>query len=419
MSGVYAQDGVDFKKERTVVAVFTKLCNTTRGFTKDLEEYGIYAPDKIGYFSDGVEIDPAKLKEKTGDRRIGLVYGMDGAGTKPRAYLAYLKSERSKNSEFAETSKICVGIDTIAMVANDLICGGARPMHILDYIAWEDPDIKVAQDLAAGFYEGARQAGATFIGGENASLSEMIRGHDVCASASGVVLNLRYMKDPKTGEGNPLTGERIEIGDAIIGIGSSGVHCNGISTLRKKLVLLPDFGWKGAYLIDEVVPELGKTALEEILTPTIIYKEPVLDGVLGDDQFDVKAIVNVTGEGVYNLMRALSEKKGAGALLDLTKEEKLRPQPVFRLVQKHGEISDREMWEVYNMGIGMQMIVPRDQAEAVVERLEEFTVGDVPIRASVVGGIVEDGEHRVHLKTPEFEDVYKPPEFEDVYKPAS
>ncbi len=404
--GVYAQDGVNFAKEHDVVGVFKALYRATKGFTADLERYGIKPPDDIGYFSDAIVINTAKLADAMGGKEIALVFGMDGAGTKPRAHLAYLKSTRSKKqadeqSEIAGVaglSRACVGICTVAMVANDIICGGARPAYILDYVAWQDPDVEVAKDIAAGLYDGARQAGATIVGGENASLSEMINGYDCCATATGLVLNPKYLE-------NPLTGETIEVGDVIIGIGSSGVHCNGISTARKKLINLPEFGWKGRYQLDEVIPELGKTAAEEILTPTIIYKEPVLDGIMGDDQFTIKAVVNITGEGINNLRRALS-KKGIGAKIDLSKEEKLRPQPVFNLIQREGQISDREMWEVYNQGIGMEMVAPRDQAQAIVDKLETYSVGEFPIRASVIGKIVDDDQQRILLKTDKFADVY-------------
>lgn len=228
----------------------------------------------------------------------------------------------------------------------------------------------------------------------------MINGYDICASGSGLLLLPRYLD-------NPLTGEGIEVGDVIIGIGGSGVHCNGISTARKKLLKVPEFGWSGKFEPDENVPVLGRTAAEEILTPTIIYKEPVLDGVLSDNQFTVKALVNVTGEGIYNFQRALNGKKEpVGAVIDVSKEEKLRPQPVFGLIQELGRISDREMWEVYNNGIGMKMVVPEDQANAVIDRLEQYHVGDFPIMASKIGKIIDDPERKIYLKTDKFEDVF-------------
>jgi len=406
---VYAQDGVDFGKEHDVVAVFKALYKATKPFTADLERYGFSAPDDIGYFSDGITIDTARLCEVMEGKKIALVFGMDGPGTKPRVHLTYLQIKRSREevaakeevAELANLSRSCVGICEVAMVANDIICGGARPAYALDYVAWHDPNVEIARDIASGLYIGAKQAGMTIVGGENASLSEMINGYDSCIAGIGFILNPKHLE-------NPLTGEKIEVGDVIIGIGSSGVHCNGISTARKKLIWSPIINWMGRYYVDEVVPELGKTTAEEILTPTIIYREPVLDGVLGDDEFTVRAVVNITGEGIHNLKRALKGKKdiGVGARIDLTKEEKLRPQPVFDLVQREGNISDREMWEDYNMGIGMQMIVPRDQAEIVVDRLERYQVGDQQIRASMIGEIVEDNQQRIYLKTDKFEDVY-------------
>jgi phosphoribosylformylglycinamidine cyclo-ligase len=399
---VYAQDGVDFSKEHEVVDVFKALFEATKPFTADLETYGIYPPEDIGYFSDAVVVDTEKLYRAMEGKKIAMVFGMDGAGTKPRAHLAYVSTGRDMDAEIdiasvSGLSRASVGIDTIAMVANDLICGGARPAFILDYVAWQEPKVEIARDLAIGLYEGAKQSGATIVGGENASLSEMLNGYDICASATGFVLNPKYIE-------NPLTGKAIAVGDSIIGIGSSGIHCNGISIARKKLINFPNFGWRGKYRLDEVVPELGKTAAEEILTPTIIYKRPVLDGVLADGQFDVKAIVNITGEGIHNLRRALPPD--TSALIDLAREEKLRPQPVFDLIQREGEIPDREMWEDFNNGIGMIMVVPRSQEEYAIGRLEEFSVGGKPIRASRIGSIVEQGDRRIFLKTDRFDDVY-------------
>ncbi len=402
---VYSQDGVDFSKEHDVVDVFKALYRATKEFTADLVRYGFSQPDDIGYFSDGIRINTAKLAEAMGGGDIALVYGMDGAGTKPRAHEAYrnvmkkVKSEEGKREveDAADFPRICTGIDTVAMVVNDLICGGARPMHLLDYVAWQELDVEVAREMAAGLYQGAKVSGATVVGGENASLSEMINGYDICACGSGLILITKYLD-------SPLTGDAIRPGDAIIGIGGSGVHCNGISTARKKLLNVPEFGWNGRYRPDENVPEFGKTAAEEILTPTIIYKEPVLDGVLSDTQFDVKAIVNITGEGINNLKRALM--KPVGAEIDLSREEKLRPQPVFDVIQREGKITDREMWDVYNNGIGMMMVVPMDQADAVVNRLEEYKVWHFPIQASRIGKIIEDPERRVYLKTDKFEDIF-------------
>lgn len=403
---IYAQDGVDFQREHEVVDVFRRLYELTKPFTKDLEEWGIYPPEDIGYFSDAVVIDTGELADKTGRGKIAIAYGMDGAGTKPMAHRVYRRMmegkgivEKSEIAKAVDVPRVCVGIDTIAMVANDLVAGGARPAHILDYVAWEETDVEIARDLAHGLLIGAKLAGATVVGGENASLREMIRGYDICASGAGFILNPYYID-------NPLSGELMEEGDAIVGICSSGVHCNGISTLRRRLIRFPDFGWEGGYNPEEIVPELGRTAVEEILTPTLIYKGPVLDGVLQDRQFTVKAVVNVTGEGIHNLKRPLSKTRDLGARINLIGEEKLRPQPIFGLVQKHGGIPDREMWEMYNMNIGNILVLPREQTDAVIDRLEEYKVGGVPILASVIGDIIEDDNHSVFLETKGFKDVY-------------
>lgn len=399
MSNVYADlGGVDFGKERDVVSVYKALCRATRGNVSDLEAYGFGVPEDVGLFSDGFDLDVGRLYREIGDRKIRIVMGADGPGTKPMAHLLYMGTKGSESSTVAQISRDSVGICSVAMTANDQIASGARPAWMCDYFSWQHPNVDIARDIAHGLAEGAKQAGAAFIGGENASLAEMIRGYDGCAFGVGVVLNERYT-------GNALSGKKVEAGDVIIGIGSSGLHCNGISLARKSLVYFPLLGWEGAYKIDEIVPDFGHTALEEILTPTIIYKGPVLDGVLEDDKIDVKAIVNITGEGILNLHRVLP--KGKGAVIN-TRESKLQPQPVFSIIQKQADVSDQEMWTDFNMSIGMYVIVPKDQADLTIGRLEQYDVGGVPIKASVIGEITENDDHVIGLITPKFNHSYKP-----------
>lgn len=386
MDSAYAAAGVDFEKEHEVVGVFKKLFDLTKGFTHDLEEKGITPPAEIGYFSDGVNLNLRRLLESFGEE-IVLVGGADGAGTKPLAHQLY---KNISGKEAKAVALASVGIDAVAMVANDILCGGARPAFIWDYVAWENPNIEIARDLASGLYIGAEQSMATIIGGENASLREMIKGavpkmgYDISCTGIGFVTN-------KDNIGR-LTGEEIKEGDVVLGLRSSGLHCNGISLSRKSLVHYEPAGWSGAYEPEFVVPELGQTALEEILTPTIIYVRPVLELLerRGINSFDIKGIVNITGEGVLNLHRLLMKGKECGAFIDLTKECLPEPHPVFGLIEKYGNVSRQEMYTDFNMGWGMYIVVPQMQAPFAVNDLQGKGV-----ETHIIGKVVNDKAHTI------------------------
>jgi phosphoribosylformylglycinamidine cyclo-ligase len=236
-----------------------------------------------------------------------------------------------------------VGIDCIAMNVNDLVCVGAEPLAMLDYLAVERVDPAALGQIALGLKAGAEDAGIEIPGGELAVLPELIRGHpsphgfDLCGSAFGTVALDAI-----------VTGERIAPGDALLGIPSSGLHSNGYTLARR--ALLGD----GRLGLDDRPAELGGASVADVLLePTVIYVRAVLD--LLRSGVPVHGLAHITGGGLDNLLR-LSDRVGYAVTDPL-------PVPaVFGLVQRLGSVSDDEMWEVFNMGCGFVAVVPADRA---------------------------------------------------------
>ncbi|RMF55502.1 hypothetical protein D6745_01865 [Candidatus Woesearchaeota archaeon] len=359
----YAAAGVDFEKEHEVVGVFKALYLKTRHFVADLEEIGIRFPEDIGSFSDGVNFDLDEISQN-GINGFELYKAMDGAGTKPMVHQLYRNLGGRNPGALG-----CTGFDAVAMVANDLVCSGARPFMITNYVAWNKPDIEFARDLATGLFIGAQHARAAVIGGENASLSRMIRGmadrvkgdyvegvgYDICADANGI----KFPSYPPW-----FNGSNIQPGDEIIGLRSSGIHCNGISLAREVLINYPPAGWNGLFKPTESLLEFGgKTVLEEILTPTKIYV-PIILGLLENPEIEIRGIANITGEGVANLNRVLKERE-LGAFLDFRAVEP--PHTIFQLIQDAANIKMDEMYRDFNMGWGMYVVVPKGKSYLVLE----------------------------------------------------
>jgi phosphoribosylformylglycinamidine cyclo-ligase len=249
------------------------------------------------------------------------------------------------------------------MNVNDIVCVGATPIALLDYLAVEQPDPAALEAIARGLKAGAEAAGVEIPGGELAVIPELIRGHpsphgfDLCASCFGTV---------------PLdaivTGEDIAPGDALVGIPSSGLHSNGYTLARRVLEPLGD---------DATPPELGgATVADVLLEPTVIYVRAVLDLLASD--VAVHGLAHITGGGLTNLTR-LSSSVGFAV------ESPLPVLPVFALVQQLGDVSDDEMHEVFNMGCGFVAVVPASQADAAVALLDAHHPG-----AAVIGTVTAD-----------------------------
>jgi phosphoribosylformylglycinamidine cyclo-ligase len=264
-----------------------------------------------------------------------------------------------------------LGIDLVAMNANDLICVGAEPLVLVDYIATERLDAAVLAELGRGLLEGARQAGITVPAGEIAQLPEMIRGArtasgiDLVGTCVGTVDRRRL-----------LTGERVTEGDVVVGLAASGLHSNGYTLARR--VLLADAGLDLA----ATPPGLGRPLAEELLEPTVIYVRAALEMLR---TLDVHGLAHITGDGLLNLLRLR-----AGVSFEI--DTPLEPPPIFALIARLGGIAPREMHEVFNMGTGLVVAVAAAEADAVCRIAAAHGH-----RAATIGRIVDDGRGEVRL----------------------
>jgi phosphoribosylformylglycinamidine cyclo-ligase len=296
----------------------------------------------IGYFANVIDIGG-----------IGLAICTDGVGSK--TIVAQMTGRYDT-----------IGIDCVAMNVNDVICVGARPISMVDYIAVENADAEMLGAIAVGLAAGAKQAGISISGGEISQLKDVIRGFDLIGMAVGIVPLDRI-----------ITGRDLAPGDVIIGLESNGIHSNGLTLARQA------FFERAKLPIDHAFPELGISLGEELLRPTLIYVPEILDII--EQVPSVKALVNITGDGFLNLPRVAAT---VGFEIDSLPE----PPPIFRLIQRCGAVGTAEMFEVYNMGIGFCVLVAerdRDQTLAILQHHRR--------RAQIIGRVIEDDSKGVYL----------------------
>ena len=259
------------------------------------------------------------------DERTGIAFGTDGVGTK------MVVAERLGRFD-------TIGIDCIAMNVNDLVCVGAEPIAMLDFILCREADPDVCGQIGQGLRAGAELAGIEIPGGEIAQVGDVVKGWELGGSAIGLVALDAI-----------VTGERIEAGDALIGLPSSGLHSNGYTLARRALADLPP---------DDT--RLGAPLGDILLEPTTIYVRAVLD--LLASGAGVRGLAHITGDGLNNLLR-LSRAVG----YELA--DPLEAPPVFGLIQELGGVADDEMHEVFNMGLGFVCVVPDSDADAATALL--------------------------------------------------
>ena len=281
------------------------------------------------------------------DERTGIAFGTDGVGTK------MVVAERLGRFD-------TIGIDCIAMNVNDLICVGAEPIAMVDFILCREADADTCGAIGEGLRAGAEQAGIEIPGGEIAQVGDVVSGWELGGSAIGLVALDRI-----------VTGDRIEPGDALIGLPSSGLHSNGYTLARRVLDELP---------LDADPGDLGRPLGDALLEPTTIYVRAVLELLASD--VDVRGLAHITGDGLNNLLR-LSDTVG----YDI--DEPLPVPPIFRLIQERGEIEEEEMHEVFNMGLGFVCAVAAADAEAASAILAGHHPG------SRVIGRVSEGAGRI------------------------
>jgi len=256
-----------------------------------------------------------------------------------------------------------IGIDLFGMNANDVICVGADPIALLDYIAVEEANPEMLEQIAIGLRAGAEQAGVEIPGGELAVLPDVVRGHptphgfDLVGFCVGLV-DLDAV----------VTGDRIEPGDAIVGIPSSGIHSNGLSLARSVLTDL-----------DEELD--GRSVGELLLEPTVIYVQAIRE--LLDSDVDVRGLAHITGDGFLNLLRLQAH---AGYRIDAP----LEVPPVFLHIAERGGVEDDELYEVFNMGCGFCVVVPHEDADVAVGLLKRHHPGTAVIgQTTTATGVVE------------------------------
>jgi phosphoribosylformylglycinamidine cyclo-ligase len=333
-TATYAEAGVSIEAgDRAVELLKSKVKKTTRP-----EVIG-----DLGGFSGLFRLNTGKYKSPI------LASSTDGVGT---------KLVIAQQLDIHDT----IGIDLVAMVVDDLVACGAEPLFLLDYIACGEvvPD-KVAE-IGAGIADGCRYAGCALLGGETAEHPGVLRPDEYDVSATGVGV---------VEESEILGRERVEVGDAVIAMRSSGLHSNGYSLVRHVLL------GAGRMRLDSVVDDFGsqRTLGEELLTPTKIYAKDCL-GLI--EETDVRAFSHVTGGGIPgNLVRVLPEH--VDAVVD---RATWRPQPIFDLIQAKGRIEDHEMEATFNMGVGMFVVVSSDDADRAMAYLtgrgvEAWQVGEI------------------------------------------
>ena len=295
----------------------------------------------IGGFGGLFELD------MTGITKPVLVSGTDGVGTKIK--IAFIMDKHDT-----------VGIDCVAMCANDIICCGAKPLLFLDYIACGKNVPEKIAEIVSGIAEGCVQSGASLIGGETAEMPGFypIDEYDLAGFSVGVVDKDKVLDNTKMKEG-----------DVVIALPSSGVHSNGFSLVRKV------FDVDNADIKTPVAELGGKSVGETLLTPTKIYVKPMLALF---EEVTVKAVSHITGGGFYeNIPRSIPD--GFGAKID---KSALKILPIFDLIAKTGNIPERDMFNTFNMGVGMSIVVAKEDAEKSLEVLkangeDAYIIGEI------------------------------------------
>jgi phosphoribosylformylglycinamidine cyclo-ligase len=333
-SPTYADAGVD-------IDAGNKLVSTINEIAKQTLISGVIG--EIGGFGGLFSLNLANL-----DRPV-LVSSTDGVGTKLK--IAFMLDKHDT-----------IGIDLVAMCVNDILVQGAKPLFFLDYLSVGKLENKRAAEIIAGIGEGCKKAKCALIGGETAEMPGFYQEneYDLAGFAVGIVDNSKI-----------IDGTEVRVGHRLIGIASSGLHSNGYSLVRK--ICFEILKMK----VDDYVADFGKTLGEELLTPTTIYVEPILN-LLKD--IPVHGLAHITGGGIAdNIMRIVPK-----ACNILIQTELWEVPPIFKFLQQAGKISDPEMKRTFNNGIGMVAVVPPDATADVLQRLDAMNE-----KAYLIGEILE------------------------------
>ena len=330
----YRESGVDiFKEEKAIKGLISNIKNKREGIGKALG----------GHYAGMIDFG-----------KYALVLCTDGVGSKVE-----IASQIKKYDT--------VGIDCIAMNVNDAICVGAEPLAFVDYLAIDNPDPNITKEIGKGLAKGAELSNISIVGGETASLPEIINGFDLAGTC------LAYVEKDKI-----ITGEKIKPGDVIIGLPSSGIHSNGY-TLARKIIENANLTYKDKFS-GGIYP--NKTVGEVLLEPTKIYVKETIELF---KKIKVHGLAHITGSGLRNLPRL---KKDVKYLID----GPLEPQQIFKFLQEKGNVDDKEMYQTFNMGMGLAIIVSKKDAEEAVEILKKHSSSEVKIV-----GRIEKGKGVEHI----------------------
>ena len=312
----YADSGVDIRAEERAISAMKRVMTGRRK--------GIGAPiTDIGHYAGLIDM---------GEYAIAMT--TDGVGSKVLIASAMRKWDT-------------VGIDCMAMNVNDLLAIGAEPLAFVDYLALERVDPEMTAQIAVGLERGAKIANVSIVGGETASLPEIIRGFDLAGTAIGMIK-----------KEDVITGERIEKGDVVVGLPSSGLHSNGFSLARKIVE-------ESSYTYFDRMPGSEKTIGELLLEPTRIYMEAL--AVI--QKANVHGMAHITGSGLLKLHRI----SGFGFEID----DPMEPQPIFRFLQEEGGVAEDEMYRTFNMGMGWVFVLSEDDVDAVLKMTDGKVVGEI------------------------------------------
>ena len=306
----------------------------------------------IGSFGGMFDLASLGIKEPV------LVSGTDGVGTKLKIAFAMDKHDT-------------VGIDAVAMCVNDVLAQGAEPLFFLDYVAVGHNVPEKVEAIVAGVAEGCRQAGCALVGGETAEMPGMYEGgeYDIAGFTTGVVEKSKL-----------IDGTKVKVGDVLVGVASSGVHSNGFSLVRK---IVADAGLN---YMDPISEFGGRKLGDMLLTPTKIYVKQVLDVIRN---CDVHGISHITGGGFdENIPRVLQKGQGLEII-----EGSWDILPVFQMLEKWGGVPHREMFNIFNMGIGMVIVLDASEADKAIEILDSY--GE---KASVIGKVTDTEGVNIILK---------------------
>ncbi len=321
----YSESGVDINLEADTVNEIASKLNSTLKYRDIITDSGHYA-----------------ALVKLGEKAIAM--STDGVGSK------ILIAEMMDKYD-------TIGIDCIAMVVNDILCVGAEPIALVDYLAVEEPNPKMAAEIAEGLVKGAKESKISIIGGETASLPGIIKNFDLAGTGIGFVDVDKI-----------ITGEDIKPGNVLIGIESNGIHSNGYSLARKAI-----FDEAGLTINDKM-PNGNTTIGEELLKPTTLYVEPIV--ALFKKDYKINGLAHITGGGFTNLNRL---KKGVGYEINNLPEV---PE-IFKLIYEQN-VPLKEMYKVFNMGIGFVVIADEEEADKIIDTLNNYC------NCQIIGKVIDE-----------------------------